>query len=72
MCIRDSKKTIVDYAKSLNVPLDATQIQPVGAGISDPIVPRPINNEQAAENRRVEFRIVRVPAEALSADDFDF
>ena len=66
------KKTIVDYAKSLNVPLDATQIQPVGAGISDPIVPRPINNEQAAENRRVEFRIVRVPAEALSADDFDF
>jgi len=44
----------------------------VGAGISDPVIPRPVNNEQAAENRRVEFRIVRVPAEALTAEDFDF
>ena len=66
------KEAIVDFAKDQKVTLDATQIQPVGAGISDPIVPRPINNEQAAENRRVEFRIIRVPAEALTADDFDF
>lgn len=66
------KAAVVNYAKSKNVTMDASQIKPVGAGISDPIVPRPLNNEQAAENRRVEFRIVRVPAEALTADDFDF
>lgn len=66
------KKSIVEFAKKQGVTLDETQIKPVGAGISDPIVPRPISREQAAENRRVEFRIVRVPVEAVSADDFDF
>ena len=66
------KDAIVNYAKSQGVNLDASQIKPVGAGISDPIVPRPLTLEQAAENRRVEFRIVRVPAEAITADAFDF
>lgn len=66
------KEAIVNFAKSQGVTMDVSQIQPVGAGISDPVIPRPVNNEQAAENRRVEFRIVRVPAEALTAEDFDF
>lgn len=66
------KESIVEYAKSQGVDLDASQIKPVGAGISDPVVARPLNAEQAAANRRVEFRIVRVPAEAVSAEDFDF
>lgn len=66
------KEAIVKFAESQGVTLDVSQIQPVGAGISDPVIPRPINNEQAAENRRVEFRIVRVPAEALTTEDFDF
>ena len=70
--IEAMKEAIVNFAKSQGVTMDVSQIQPVGAGISDPVIPRPVNNEQAAENRRVEFRIVRVPAEALTAEDFDF
>ena len=66
------KLGIMNFAKSQDVNMDETQIKPVGVGISDPIVPRPINLAQAAENRRVEFRIVRVPAEALTESDFDF
>lgn len=66
------KDAIVAFARNQGVTLDATQIKPVGAGISDPVVPRPINSEQAAENRRVEFRIVRVPVEAVAPEDFDF
>ena len=66
------KESIVAFAAKQGVELDASQIKPVGAGISDPVVARPMNAEQAAANRRVEFRIVRVPAEAVTADDFDF
>ena len=66
------KDSIVDFAKTQRVTLDVMQIQPVGAGISEPIIPRPTTKEEAAENRRVEFRIVRVPAEALTESDFDF
>ena len=66
------KKSIVAFAKKQGVTLDETQIKPVGAGISDPVVARPLNKEQAAANRRVEFRIIRVPAEAVAAEDFDF
>ena len=66
------KDSLTKFAKDQKVTFDASQIQPVGAGISDPVIPRPVNNKQAAENRRVEFRIVRVPAEALAPSDFDF
>lgn len=66
------KESIAKYAQSKGIELDESQIKPVGAGISDPVVARPLNAEQAAANRRVEFRIVRVPAEAVSAEDFDF
>lgn len=66
------KTSVIGFAKKQGVTMDETQIKPVGAGISDPVVPRPVNKQQAAENRRVEFRIIRVPAEALNANDFDF
>lgn len=60
------------FAKSLKVNFDASQIHPVGAGISEPLVPKPTSLAQAKENMRVEFRIVKVPAEAIEASDFDF
>jgi outer membrane protein OmpA-like peptidoglycan-associated protein len=66
------KASVIDFARKQGVTMDTTQIKPVGAGISDPVVPRPVSKQQAAENRRVEFRIIRVPAEALNANDFDF
>jgi hypothetical protein len=52
--------------------VDLSQIRPQGVGIAEPINPRPRNMAQAKENMRVEFRIIRVRAENLKPDDFDF
>jgi ABC-type nitrate/sulfonate/bicarbonate transport system substrate-binding protein len=67
--VRDS---IIDYARSKGLTLDKSQIQPVGVGIREPFVAKPANMEQAKQNMRVEFRIVRVTPEAAKAADFDF
>ncbi len=66
------KQAVTAYAAKLGVNIDLSQIVPVGAGISDPVIPRPRNEEDRGENRRVEFRIVRVDAESISPGDFDF
>lgn len=66
------RKAIQEYAKSRGVIIDLSQIQPQGVGISEPINPRPRNMTQARENMRVEFRVVKVKAESLKEDDFNF
>ncbi len=66
------KEEIVKYAKQQGVNLDMTQMQPVGAGILEPLVSKPKNMDEARQNMRVEFRIVKVPAEAISESDFDY
>jgi len=66
------KKSMQEYAKKKGITLDLSQIQPQGIGIADPINPRPRNMGQAKENMRVEFRIVKIKAESLSDDDFNF
>ena len=66
------RKSLIDLAKKQGVNLDPTQMQPAGAGIAEPVIPKPTSLAQAKENMRVEFRIVRVPAEALNSDAFDF
>ncbi len=45
-------------------------VQPIGMGIAEPLIAKPRNADEAAQNRRVEFRLVKVQAEAT--DDFDF
>ena len=68
--VRDS---IIDYAKKEhNQALDPTQIQPVGAGVRDPFIAKPRNMSEAQQNMRVEFRLIRVTAEAIQESDFDF
>lgn len=67
--VRDS---IIDFAKSKGVLIDKSQIQPAGVGIREPFVAKPANMEQAKQNMRVEFRVMRVPAEATRQADFDF
>jgi len=67
--VRDS---IVDYARKKGLNLDKSQIQPAGVGIREPFVAKPRNMDEAKQNMRVEFRVVRVPAEATKAGDFDF
>jgi hypothetical protein len=49
-----------------------SQIVPVGAGVIEPVIAKPRNLEEAKENMRVEFRIVRVEAEAIAPSDFNF
>ena len=66
------KAAIGAYAQQTGVNLDLSALQPVGAGISDPVIYKPRSLEEARQNMRVEFRIVRVKPEALAPGDFDF
>jgi ABC-type nitrate/sulfonate/bicarbonate transport system substrate-binding protein len=66
------RATLTSYAKAKGVNLDASQIQPVGAGITEPVIARPKDLDEAKQNMRVEFKIVKVPAEALDTKDFDY
>ena len=66
------KNSLVAFASQQGVNLDVSQVQPVGAGIMEPVIPKPKNIGEAKENMRVEFRIVRIPAEAIKESDFDF
>lgn len=66
------KQAVADYARSIGANLDVSQITPVGIGIAEPIVAKPKTIEEAKENMRVEFRIVKVDAETIAPKDFDF
>ena len=66
------KNSLVSYASQKSVNLDVSQMQPVGAGILEPIIPKPRNAKEARENMRVEFRVMRIPTEALKDSEFDF
>jgi outer membrane protein OmpA-like peptidoglycan-associated protein len=67
--VRDS---IVAFAKSKGLAIDKTQVQPVGVGVREPFIAKPANMDEAKQNMRVEFRILRVQAEASKPADFDF
>jgi ABC-type nitrate/sulfonate/bicarbonate transport system substrate-binding protein len=60
------------FAASEKANLDMSQIVPIGAGVTEPLIAKPKNMEEARENMRVEFRIVKVNAEALAPSDFNF
>lgn len=66
------KKALDDFLKKNNINADLSAALPHGVGIANPVNPRPRNMAQAKENMRVVFRVVRVKAEALSDDDFNF
>ncbi|GAB5404191.1 MAG: hypothetical protein Aurels2KO_24220 [Aureliella sp.] len=66
------KKALTDYARQIKANIDLSQITPLGAGISEPVITKPTSIEEAMENMRVEFRIVKVDAETIQPDDFDF
>ncbi|MCX6714381.1 MAG: hypothetical protein NTX72_01060 [Candidatus Uhrbacteria bacterium] len=64
-------RALIAYAAKKGVKLDESQITPIGAGASDPFIVKPRIPEEAAKNRRVEFSIVRVSAEAATASDYE-
>lgn len=66
------RASLLDHAVAKGVRIDESQIQAQGVGIREPLIARPTNASEAAQNMRVEFRLVRVSAEAMTASDFDF
>ena len=66
------KQAIVAYAERQGINVNLSQLQPLGAGISDPVISKPSNMSEAKQNMRVEFRIVKVDPETLRDSDFDF
>jgi ABC-type nitrate/sulfonate/bicarbonate transport system substrate-binding protein len=66
------RESIIKHAKKKGLGLDASQIQAVGAGIREPFISKPKNMNEAKQNMRVEFRLMRVTAEAATKSDFDF
>ncbi|MBI2422695.1 MAG: ABC transporter substrate-binding protein [Candidatus Hydrogenedentes bacterium] len=67
--VRDS---VITYANGKDLRLDKSQIQPLGVGIREPFIAKPANMDEAQQNMRVEFRLLRVLAEASTQSDFDF
>ncbi len=66
------KEALVKYSQDNNINLDMSQIQPQGVGIREAIIPKPTSAEEAAQNRRVEFVLIRVSSEAVTPEDFDY
>jgi outer membrane protein OmpA-like peptidoglycan-associated protein len=64
------KDAIIQYAKSKDLRLDETQFKPVGVGIAEPVIGKPKNEDDAARNRRVEFRILKVSPEVVKKSDY--
>lgn len=67
--VRDS---IIEHAKAKGITIDKSQIQAVGVGIREPFIAKPRNMDEAKQNMRVEFRLLRVTPEAAKPADFDF
>ena len=65
------RQSLIAYAAKKGAKLDESQITVVGAGASDPFIVKPRSPDEAAKNRRVEFSIVRVSAEAATASDYE-
>lgn len=66
------KSAIEAYAVQNDIDIDLSQALTLGVGVADPVNPKPTSMAEAKENMRVVFRVVRVAAEALSEDDFNF
>lgn len=64
--------SIIKYAQTKGITMDQSQVQPTGVGIREPFIAKPTNMDEARQNMRVEFRVIRVPAEATVESDFDF
>ncbi|MDA7645057.1 ABC transporter substrate-binding protein [bacterium] len=65
-------ESIIKYAETKGITMDRSQVQPTGVGIREPFIAKPTNMDEARQNMRVEFRVIRVPAEATVESDFDF
>jgi hypothetical protein len=65
------RESVVKYAQAHGLVLEQSQIRQEGVGPREPAYGYPMTEEEAAANRRVEFRILKVPADKILADEFD-
>jgi outer membrane protein OmpA-like peptidoglycan-associated protein len=65
------RRAVVDYATRHGYRLDPSQMKFVGVGGSEPVVMF-AGEPEGGKNRRVEFRIIAVSAEAITTEEFDF
>jgi hypothetical protein len=66
------KFAVDQFVKDGKYQVSMDQVIPHGVGIAQPVNARPRDLEQAKQNMRVVFRVMRVKAEAVKAEDFDF
>jgi ABC-type nitrate/sulfonate/bicarbonate transport system substrate-binding protein len=66
------RASVTEYGQNHNLVLDASQIRSEGVGIAEPAHGNPHSDEEAAKNRRVEFSIIKVPADKVESDEFGF
>ena len=66
------RKAVIEYANSQGLTIDQSQIQPIGVGITEPVIPKPSSMSEAEKNMRVEFRLIRIKPEVMNESDFDF
>jgi ABC-type nitrate/sulfonate/bicarbonate transport system substrate-binding protein len=67
------RQSLLKYAGSHKIGLDKSQIRSVGVGVLEPIVIVDEENagDEAQKNRRVEFRIIKVPGLEAGGSGFD-
>jgi hypothetical protein len=66
------KANLIELATKEKSTLDVSQIKHVGAGIMEPVVAKPRNISEAKQNMRVDFCVIKIPAEAIKAEDFNY
>lgn len=64
--------SIVKMARDEKITMDESQIKHVGVGIMKPVIAKPRNIAEAKQNMRIEIRVIKIPAEAIKAEDFNY
>jgi hypothetical protein len=68
-----ARDAVIEYAKTKGVILNPSQLKAVGVGVTEPISAKPKSDEDTALNRRVEFRVLKVPPpESVNKKDFEY
>jgi len=63
---------VIKYAEKNHITFDASQLVPVGVGITEPLIAKPSNMKEAQKNMRAEITLIRLSAEVKSDKDFDY